>query len=150
MLGINVTVLIANAASVPAMAMTTPATEGPTSLAPLNSPELSATALIRSSFPTISITIACRVGCSNAFDTPSTNARMYTCHSSASPVATSTARSNAWTIASARVARMRSRLFTRSAITPAGSTKRVIGKNWRVVTIPNAAFESVSSITSQD
>ena len=35
-------------------------------------------------------------------------------------------------------------------MTPAISTKSVIGKNWSIVTSPSAAFESVSSSTNQD
>ena len=52
----------------PATPITSPATAGPTMRAALNIAELRATALATSSRPTISMTKACRVGMSTAFD----------------------------------------------------------------------------------
>ncbi len=73
--GTKLTPLSRNAAFTPTVAMTKPPIAGPMSRAPLNMPEFSATAFIRSSLPTISTTNAWRVGCSKALASPSTSAR---------------------------------------------------------------------------
>ncbi len=43
---------------------------------------------------------------------------------------------------------MKLRFGTRSAMTPANSTKIVIGRNCSIVTVPSATFESVICSTS--
>ena len=60
-------------------AMSTPATAGPSSRAPLNVALFSAIAFGRSRLPTISITNACRVGLSTTVATPRPKASRYTC-----------------------------------------------------------------------
>ena len=81
----------------PTVASSTPATAGPTMRAVLNAAELSAMALPRSSFPTISTTNDCRAGRSNALMMPNTNARASTIHGCTTPGVTTVARTAACT-----------------------------------------------------
>ncbi|KKJ06594.1 hypothetical protein XF14_11545 [Burkholderia gladioli] len=66
--------MITKAQPVPTEAITTPATPGPTMRAALNTVELSATALGRSSSPTSEVTKVCRTGASKAAALPNSSA----------------------------------------------------------------------------
>jgi hypothetical protein len=72
----------------PAAPMSSPATAGPTSRAPLKIVEFRLTALASSPGPTISETNACRTGASTAATAPSPPASTKTCHSATTSAAT--------------------------------------------------------------
>ena len=74
--------------------MITPATDGPTTAAPLNTEELSAIAFIRSCLPTISITKDWRAGTSKALMVPVAAAAMSTSQYIAWPLELSRNRAN--------------------------------------------------------
>ena len=75
----------------PTVATTMPAIAGPTIRALLNIDEFSPIAFSRSSRPTMSIRKACRAGTSNAFTTPSSDARTMISHTRILPVRVSAA-----------------------------------------------------------
>ena len=68
--------------------MSSPATAGPTSRAPLKIVEFRLTAFASSPGPTISETNACRVGASMAATAPRPKASTKTCHSATTSVTT--------------------------------------------------------------
>jgi hypothetical protein len=70
MTGRKLSALRKKAGAMPHCAMRTPASAGPTMRAPLNMPELSAMALVRSALPTISTMNDWRVGMSTVLATP--------------------------------------------------------------------------------
>ncbi len=72
-----------NAQPVPTLAITSPATAGPTMRAALNDVEFNATAFDSSASETRSETNVCRAGASNAVTHPSRSANTYTCQSCA-------------------------------------------------------------------
>src|SRR5438445_686545 len=71
----------------PTRAMSTPASDGPTTAAPLKTDELSAIAFIRSCLPTISTMNACRAGTSKRLTVPVARAAMITIQYSSWPLA---------------------------------------------------------------
>ena len=69
----------------PTFAISKPATAGPIICAALNEVEFNATALGRSSSPTISATKVCLTGASSAAAEPDRKANTYTCQSRMTP-----------------------------------------------------------------
>ena len=77
----------------PTFAISKPATAGPIIWAALNEVEFNATALGRSSSPTISATKVCLTGASSAAAEPDRKANTYTCQSRMNPAIVRTPRS---------------------------------------------------------
>ena len=121
----------------PTAPMVRPAIAGPTTRAPLNMAELSATALPMSSRPTISIANAWRTGMSTAFAQPSRSGE----HQDDRDGRESGDRQDredrgeghhqAWTTISV------GRLGSVSATMPANSPKIITGMNWAAATTPS-------------
>jgi hypothetical protein len=129
--------LMKNAGARPSPAMTRPATAGPTILAVCTSVELRATALTRSSRPTISMTKVWRAGMSSALVIPSRRAKPSTCHGSTTPDATSTASAKARTIAIVWVAAIVGRFGSESATIPPNRPSTSRGPNWAATSRPS-------------
>ena len=129
--------------------MTSPATPGPTTRAPLTSTEFSAIALPIRSRPTRLFMNACRLGVSITSTTPATrisalNDQMsMTCAVVSTP---STAATTSWTVAASRSS---SRLSCRSATSPPQAPSTSSGAYRAAVTIPSTVPLSVSWSTSQ-
>src|SRR5712692_5149995 len=102
----------------PTAAMITPATDGPTTAAPLKTDELRAIAFMRSCRPTISMTNAWRDGTSKRLMTPVAKAATITIQYCAWPVELSAKRTNEGTVNRDWVASSTLRFWNRSATTP--------------------------------
>ena len=138
-----------NASDVPNAAIDRPATAGPTIRAALKIAELSATAFVTSSRPTISTENACRVGMSMAFVKPSRSASTKMCHTCTVLVAVSTASTNASVIADACVTISVRRFGRWSATRPPNRPNTSTGVNCAAATSPSANGLPVSARTSQ-
>ena len=138
-----------NAAPTPHAAIASPPSAGPMRRPPLNSAELSATAVDMSSVPpTISTTNAWRAGTSNAFTTPNTTAIAATCQYRTTPRTHRMPRHRARTRNIACVHTSRRRFDTRSTSAPAGSDRTRTGDHCSELTTPSRKAECVSSRTS--
>ena len=127
----------------PTAAIITPATDGPTTRARLNMIELSATALCRSSRPTISTVKDWRVGTSMAFSRPNIRASAATCQISTTPVKVSVASVSACSRKPPCVNSSSVRRSIRSAIVPPRAEKKNTGPCWRKPMNPSASGEPV-------
>jgi len=130
--------LLRNTQPVPTNVIITPATAGPTTRARLNVIELSATALVTCSEPTISPTNDCRIGASIAVKQPSTKQNRYTCHSATIPVTSSSPRTSAQPPMPACRPSSSRRLSIRSASMPAHIDNIRVGRNWSAAAMPRA------------
>ena len=115
----------------------------------MNAAELSAIALERSSLPTSSTRNDWRAGRSNALNTPKNRASASTIHGRTTPPLTTAASITAWTSAEVWVTRIRRRLSTRSATTPAHSENTRTGRNWRNARRPSMNADDVRRCISQ-
>src|SRR5439155_19571922 len=102
----------------PTAPMITPATDGPTTAAPLNTEELSAIAFIRSCLPTISTTKDWRAGTSKALMVPVAAAAIRTSQYIAWPLELSRKSENEGIVNAAWVTSRIERLRKRSATIP--------------------------------
>ena len=100
------------------MAISMPATAGPTIREALTITLFRPTALARSSAPTISMAKLCRAGLSNTLMRPMASASAHTIQSWTTPVATTSHMASACTMNTRWVAMSTWRLSKRSAITP--------------------------------
>ena len=122
----------------PTLAISRPATAGPIHPPALNEVEFNATALVRSSSPTISATKVCLTGASNAAAEPDRKANTYTCQSRTTPAIVRTPSMSASTPIVACVNIRSLRWFRRSAADPVQGRRRSCGANCRLITIPSA------------
>gem|GEM_PF-2797319 len=148
-IAINETELMMNTQPEPTMAMSTPATAGPMSLAELKEAELSATAFESCSAPTRSETKAWREGVSKAFTMPSASAKPYRCQSCAWPSTSKRPRPAASSIRRLCVTKSTRRLSKRSATAPLSGTSSSCGPNCSAMVTPTAtALLSLSSVST--
>jgi len=139
-----------NAAAMPTVAMTMPPMAGPITRAPLNIAEFSATALMRSSRPTISMPNDWRTGMSTAFATPRASAMRTSIQIWIEPVTTSRKTMTARIIFVTCVAMSSRRLGHESAMTPANSPNTRTGRNCAATITPSQIGSCVSVRTSHD
>ena len=108
---------------------------GPTTRATLKTREFSATAFIRSSRPTMSMTNASRAGVSIALTTPIKNAAAKRATGVTKPTATMTASAIANRSNAACARKMRERRGSRSARLPLHTPRRNVGTTCAAVTL---------------
>ena len=125
-----------------------PATAGPRIREALNIAELSPTAFVTSSGPTISTANAWRVGMSIEFVMPRRAARIITCQTWTTPVTVSRKSANASSIDDVCVASRIRRLGHWSAMRPPNSPNTITGPNWATDTMPSQSGSCVSCSTS--
>jgi hypothetical protein len=140
--------LSAKQGATPAVAITTPASAGPSVRAPLMSALPRLTAFTSRSGPTSSTRNACRAGLSTAFTAPRAQISASSIHSSIAPVVVSASNASAGSAIAVCVISSNRRLSKRSAITPPHAPTISIGANCSAAATPTATPLCVSCSTS--